>query len=199
MGFPHSLGNDNFENHRLAFRDELSLIAWQLGEQRQFHPLQNRFNPPQMMAAFCSASRRYSSASLSACSPMPHATIAPILSSRSNESSNLPAAADSTAFRYSLMRLRSSASWPSAGSWRRILWSSTGFTPAWRSMASRASEASRHREPCVVHRRVADSPDEDSPPARDNPRHPLSRSERFPIRAAELPAASLHLDGRRPG
>jgi hypothetical protein len=41
----------NFENHRLAFRDELSLIAWQFGEQRQFHPLQNRFNPPQMMAA----------------------------------------------------------------------------------------------------------------------------------------------------
>jgi len=24
--------NDNFENHRLAFRDQLPLIAWQLGE-----------------------------------------------------------------------------------------------------------------------------------------------------------------------
>jgi hypothetical protein len=45
------LRGHNFENHRLAFRDELSLIAWQFGEQRQFHPLQNRFNPPQMMAA----------------------------------------------------------------------------------------------------------------------------------------------------
>jgi hypothetical protein len=39
----------NFKNYRLAFRDELSLIAWQFGEQRQFHPLQNRFNPPQMI------------------------------------------------------------------------------------------------------------------------------------------------------
>jgi len=41
----------DFENHRLTFRDQLPLIVWQLGEQRQFHPLQNRFNPPQMMAA----------------------------------------------------------------------------------------------------------------------------------------------------
>ena len=44
-------GYDNFENHRLAFRDKLPLIAWQLGKQRQFRPLQDRFNPPQMMAA----------------------------------------------------------------------------------------------------------------------------------------------------
>ena len=42
---------NNFENHRLAFRDKFPLIAWQLGEQRQFQPLQDRFNPPQMMAA----------------------------------------------------------------------------------------------------------------------------------------------------
>jgi hypothetical protein len=41
----------NFKNHRLAFRDELSLIAWQFGEQRQFQPLHDRFNSPQMMAA----------------------------------------------------------------------------------------------------------------------------------------------------
>jgi hypothetical protein len=27
------------------------LIVWQLGEQRQFQPLQDRFNPPQMMSA----------------------------------------------------------------------------------------------------------------------------------------------------
>ena len=46
-----SLGDDNFKNHRLAFRDKFPLIAWQLGEQRQFQPLQDRFNPPQMMAA----------------------------------------------------------------------------------------------------------------------------------------------------
>jgi len=41
---------DNFEHNWLTFRDKLPLVAWQLGEQRQFHPLQNRFNPPQMMA-----------------------------------------------------------------------------------------------------------------------------------------------------
>lgn len=41
----------NFQHHRLAFRDELSLIVWQLGQQRQFQPLHDRFNPPQMMAA----------------------------------------------------------------------------------------------------------------------------------------------------
>ena len=52
-----SFHGHNFENHRLAFsdrlafRDQLPLIAWQLGEQRQFHPLHDRFNPPQMMAA----------------------------------------------------------------------------------------------------------------------------------------------------
>ena len=47
--------NDSFSLllgiHRLAFRDKLPLIVWQLGEQRQFHPLHDRFNPPQMMAA----------------------------------------------------------------------------------------------------------------------------------------------------
>lgn len=32
-------GYEDFENHRLAFRDKLPLIAWQLGEQRQFQPL----------------------------------------------------------------------------------------------------------------------------------------------------------------
>ena len=36
----------NFENHRLAFRDQLPLIVWQLGEQRQFQPLHDRFNAP---------------------------------------------------------------------------------------------------------------------------------------------------------
>jgi hypothetical protein len=39
----------------------------------------------------------------------------------------------------------------------------------------------------------------DSPPAGDNHRRPLSRSERFPIRAAKLHAGSLHLDALRPG
>lgn len=28
-------GNHNFKNHRLTFRDQLPLIAWQLGEQFQ--------------------------------------------------------------------------------------------------------------------------------------------------------------------
>jgi len=41
----------NFQHHRLAFRDQLPLNVWQLGEQRQFHSLHYRFNPPQMMAA----------------------------------------------------------------------------------------------------------------------------------------------------
>jgi hypothetical protein len=42
---------DDFKNHRLAFRDQFPLIAWQFGKQRQFHPLQDRFNPSQMMSA----------------------------------------------------------------------------------------------------------------------------------------------------
>lgn len=41
----------NLQNDWLTFRDELPLAAWQLGEQRQFHSLQDRFNPSQMMAA----------------------------------------------------------------------------------------------------------------------------------------------------
>jgi hypothetical protein len=41
----------NFQHHWLAFRDQFPLITWQFGKQRQFHPLQNRFNPPQMMSA----------------------------------------------------------------------------------------------------------------------------------------------------
>jgi hypothetical protein len=41
----------NLQNDWLTFRDELPLAAWQLGEQRQFHSLHDRFNPPQMMAA----------------------------------------------------------------------------------------------------------------------------------------------------
>ena len=45
------LRNDNLDNHRLTFRYQLPLIIWQLGEQRQFHSLHDRFNPPQMMAA----------------------------------------------------------------------------------------------------------------------------------------------------
>ena len=45
------LGNDNFENHRLALRDKLPLSAWQLGELRQFQPLHDRFNSPQIMSA----------------------------------------------------------------------------------------------------------------------------------------------------
>jgi hypothetical protein len=36
----------DFQNDRLTFRDEISLAAWQLGEQRQFHPLHDRLNPP---------------------------------------------------------------------------------------------------------------------------------------------------------
>ena len=43
--------HSNFQNDWLTFRDELLLAAWQLGEQRQFQPLHDRFNPPQMMAA----------------------------------------------------------------------------------------------------------------------------------------------------
>jgi hypothetical protein len=51
----------------------------------------------------------------------PQATTAPILSRRSNDSPTLPPAADSTAWRYCLIRLRSSKSRPSEGSCRRIL------------------------------------------------------------------------------
>ncbi len=43
-------GHDDSKNHRLAFRDEAPLAARQLGEQRQFKPLHDRFNSPQMMA-----------------------------------------------------------------------------------------------------------------------------------------------------
>ena len=44
-------GHDDFKNHRLAFRDEASLAARQLGEQRQFQPLHDRLNSSQMMPA----------------------------------------------------------------------------------------------------------------------------------------------------
>ena len=43
-------GHDDSKNHRLAFRDEAPLAARQLGEQRQFQPLHDRLNSPQMMA-----------------------------------------------------------------------------------------------------------------------------------------------------
>jgi hypothetical protein len=42
-------GHDDFKNHRLAFRDEGPLAARQLGEQRQFQPLDDRLNSSQMM------------------------------------------------------------------------------------------------------------------------------------------------------
>jgi hypothetical protein len=45
------LCDDDFENHRLTFRDKFPLIAWQLGELRQFQSLHDRFNSPQMMSA----------------------------------------------------------------------------------------------------------------------------------------------------
>jgi hypothetical protein len=35
----------------LTFRQHRSLAAWQLGEQRQFHPLHDRLNPSQIMPA----------------------------------------------------------------------------------------------------------------------------------------------------
>ena len=43
--------NDDFENHRLTFRDEIPLVPWQAGEQRQFQSLHDRLDASQMMAA----------------------------------------------------------------------------------------------------------------------------------------------------
>jgi len=52
--------DNDFKNQRLAFRDEIPLAAWQLGEQRQFEPLQDRLNAPQMMTATRTAGWRFS-------------------------------------------------------------------------------------------------------------------------------------------
>jgi hypothetical protein len=41
----------NFQDDRLTFRDERPLAFRQLGELRQFQPLHDRLNPPQMMTA----------------------------------------------------------------------------------------------------------------------------------------------------
>jgi len=40
----------DFKNHRLTFRYQRSLAAWQFGQQRQFQPLHDRLNLSQMMA-----------------------------------------------------------------------------------------------------------------------------------------------------
>ena len=43
-------GHDDSKNHRLTFRYQRSLAAWQFGQQRQFQPLHDRLNSSQMMA-----------------------------------------------------------------------------------------------------------------------------------------------------
>lgn len=44
-------GHDDFENHRLAVRDERPLIARQCRKKGQFHPLHGHLNASQGMAA----------------------------------------------------------------------------------------------------------------------------------------------------
>jgi hypothetical protein len=43
--------DDDFQNHWLAVRYERALAAWQLCEERQFHPLHRRLDSSQAMAA----------------------------------------------------------------------------------------------------------------------------------------------------
>jgi len=42
--------HDNFPNHWLAFGNETPLVIWQLGNERQFHLLQSRFDASQAIA-----------------------------------------------------------------------------------------------------------------------------------------------------
>ncbi len=41
--------DDYVENHRLAFRDEIALIAWQFGKLRKFEPLHDGLNASQII------------------------------------------------------------------------------------------------------------------------------------------------------
>ena len=52
------LRDDDFDNDRLTFHDEIALAARQLGKQLQFEPLHCRFNPSQMITANVNLVRR---------------------------------------------------------------------------------------------------------------------------------------------